>query len=48
VAVNVTEPLLHFEVVTDVMVTGGSNTCLITVIGLLAEVIGLAQDYYLS
>ena len=43
VAVNVTEPPLHIEVVLDVMVTDGVTDAVEIVIGLLVAVIGLAQ-----
>ena len=42
-AVNVTEPPLHIEVVPDVMVTDGITDVVVIVIGLLVAVIGLAQ-----
>ena len=42
-AVNVTEPLLHIEVVLDVMVTDGTTDVVVIVIGLLVAVVGLAQ-----
>ena len=43
VAVNVTEPPLHIEVVLDVMVTDGVTDVVVIVIGLLVAVVGLAQ-----
>ena len=43
VAVNVTEPPLHMEVVLDVIVTDGVTDVVVIVIGLLVDVIGLAQ-----
>ena len=43
VAVNVTEPPLHIEVVLDVMVTDGVTDVVVIVIGLLVAVFGLAQ-----
>ena len=43
VAVNVTEPPLHIEVVLDVMVTDGTTDVVVIVIGLLVAVVGLAQ-----
>ena len=43
VAVNVTEPPLHLEVVLDVMVTDGVTDVVVIVIGLLVAVVGLAQ-----
>jgi len=43
VAVNVTEPPLHIEVVLDVMVTDGVTEVVVIVIGLLVAVVGLAQ-----
>ena len=42
-AVNVTEPPLHIEVVLDVMVTDGVTDAVEIVIGLLVAVVGLAQ-----
>ena len=42
-AVNVTEPPLHIEVVLDVMVTDGVTDVEVIVIELLVDVIGLAQ-----
>ena len=42
-AVNVTEPPLHIEVVVDVMVTDGVTDVVVIVIGLLVAVVGLAQ-----
>ena len=42
-AVNVTEPPLHIEVVLDVMVTDGVTDVVEIVIGLLVAVTGLAQ-----
>ena len=43
VAVNVTEPPLHIEVLLDVIVTDGVTDVVVIVIGLLVAVIGLAQ-----
>ena len=43
VAVNVTEPPPHIEVVFDVMDTDGLIDVVVIVIGLLVAVIGLAQ-----
>ena len=43
VAVNVTEPPLQIEVVLDVMVTDGVTDVVVIVIGLLVDVVGLAQ-----
>ena len=43
VAVNVTEPPLHIEVVLDVMVTDGLTEVVVIVIGLLVDVVGLAH-----
>ena len=43
VDVNVTEPPLHIEVVLDVMVTDGTTDVVVIVIGLLVDVVGLAQ-----
>ena len=43
VAVNVTEPPLHIEVVLDVMVTDGVTEVVVIVIGLLVDVVGLAH-----
>ena len=42
-AVNVTEPPLHIEVVLDVMLTDGATDVVMIVIGLLVDVVGLAQ-----
>ena len=42
-AVNVTEPPLHIEVVLDVMVTDGVTDVVVIVIGLLVDVAGLAH-----
>ena len=42
-AVNVTEPPLHTEVVLDDMVTDGTTDVVVIVIGLLVAVVGLAQ-----
>ena len=42
-AVNVTEPPLHIEVVLDVMVTDGVTEVVVIVIGLLVDVVGLAH-----
>ena len=43
VAVNVTEPPLHIEVLPDVMLTDGVTDVVVIVIGLLVDVVGLAQ-----
>ena len=43
VAVNVTEPPLHIEVLLDVIVTDGVTDVVVIVIGLLVAVVGLAQ-----
>ena len=43
VAVNVTEPPLHIEVLLDVIVTDGVTDVVVIVIGLLVDVVGLAQ-----
>ena len=43
VAVNITEPPLHIEVVFDVMVTDGVTDVVVIVIGLLVDVAGLAH-----
>ena len=43
VAVNVTEPPLHIEVVLDVMVTDGVTDVVVIAIGLLVDVVGFAQ-----
>ena len=43
VAVNVTEPPLHIEVLLDVMVTDGVTDVVVIVIGLLVDVVGLAH-----
>ena len=43
VAVNVTEPLLHIEVLVDVMVTDGVTDVMVIVIGLLVDVAGFAH-----
>ena len=43
VAVNVTEPPLHIEVVLDVMATDGVTDVVVIVIELLEAVVGLAQ-----
>ena len=43
VAVNVTEPLLHIEVLLDVIVTDGVTDVVEIVIGLLVAVPGFAQ-----
>ena len=43
VAVNVTEPPLHIEVVPDVMVTDGVTDVVVIVIGLLVAGVGFAQ-----
>ena len=42
-AVNVTEPPLQIEVVLDVMDTDGVTDVVVIVIGLLVDVVGLAQ-----
>ena len=42
-AVNVTAPPLHIEVVLDVMDTDGVTDVVVIVIGLLVAVVGLAQ-----
>ena len=42
-AVNVTEPPLHIEVLVDVMVTDGVTDVVVIVIGLLVAVVGFAQ-----
>ena len=42
-AVKVTEPPLQIEVVLDVMVTDGATDVVVIVIGLLVDVVGLAQ-----
>ena len=43
VAVKVTEPPLHIEVLLDVIVTDGVTDVVVIVIGLLVVVTGLAQ-----
>ena len=43
VAVNVTEPPPHIEVLPEVMLTDGVTDVVVIVIGLLVAVIGLAQ-----
>ena len=43
VAVNVTELPLHIEVLPDVMLTDGVTDVVVIVIGLLVDVVGLAQ-----
>ena len=43
VAINVTEPPPHIEVLLDVMVTDGVTDVVVIVIGLLVDVVGLAQ-----
>ena len=43
VAVNVTEPPLHIEVLLDVIVTDGVTDVVVIVIGLLVAVDGFAQ-----
>ena len=43
VAVNVTDPPLHIEVVPDVMVTDGITDVVVIVIRLLVAVVGFAQ-----
>ena len=43
VAVNVTEPPLHIEVLLDVMLTDGATDVVVIVIGLLVAVAGLAH-----
>ena len=47
-AVNVTEPPLHIEVVLDVMVTDGVTDVAVIVIGLLVVVAGFAQGSLLA
>ena len=47
-AVNVTEPPLHIEVVLDVMVTDGVTDVVVIVIGLLVAVAGFAQGSLLA
>ena len=42
-AVNVTEPPLHIEVLFAFMVTDGVTDVVVIVIGLLVDVVGLAQ-----
>ena len=42
-AVKVTEPPLHIEVVFSFMVTDGTTDVVVIVIGLLVAVVGLAQ-----
>ena len=42
-AVNVTEPPLHIEVLPDVMLTVGVTDVVVIVIGLLVAVVGFAQ-----
>jgi len=48
VAVNVTEPPLHIEVLLDVIVTNGVTDVVVIVIGLLVAVVGLAQGSLLA
>ena len=43
VAVKVTEPPLHIEVLLDVIVTDGATDVVVIVIGLLVDVAGLAH-----
>ena len=43
VAVNVTEPPLHIEVLPEVMLTDGVTDVVVIVIGLLVDVAGFAQ-----
>ena len=43
VAVNVTEPPLHIEVVFEVMLTDGATEVVVIVIGMLVDVAGLAH-----
>ena len=43
VALNVTEPPLHIEVLLDVIVTDGVTDVVVIVIGLLVAVVGFAQ-----
>ena len=43
VAVNVTEPPLHIEVLPDVMLTDGVTDVVVIAIGLLVTVAGFAQ-----
>jgi len=47
-ALNVTEPPLHIEVVLDVMVTDGATDVVVIVIKLLVAVAGLAQGSLLA
>ena len=42
-AVKVTEPPLHIEVVLDVMITDGVTDVVVIVIGLLVDGVGLAH-----
>ena len=48
VAVNVTEPPLHIEVLPDVMATDGVTDVVVIVIGLLVAVVGLAHGSLLA
>ena len=43
IAVNVTEPPLHIEVVLDVIATDGVTDVVVIVIGLLVDVVGFAH-----
>ena len=43
VAVKVTEPPLHIEVLLDVIVTDGATDVVVIIIGLLVDVAGFAQ-----
>jgi hypothetical protein len=43
VAVNVTDPPVHIEVVLETIVTEGTTTVAVTVIGLLDAITGLAH-----
>ena len=43
VAVKVTEPPLHIEVLLDVIVTDGATDVVVIIIGLLVDVAGLAH-----
>ena len=47
-AVNVTEPPLHIEVLLDIIVTDGVTDVVVIVIGLLVAVIALAQGSLLT
>ena len=48
VALNVTEPPLHIEVLLDVIVTDGVTDVVVIVIGLLVAVAGFAQGSLLA